>query len=275
MTIKYDDGPSLPIRWATLVVVTLSIGYSLLADTIGPGNADVATVSRRYETLFTPAPFAFAIWGLIYGGFLAVAIAGVLPSRRSMPIFDRLGPPMMLANVFGATWVAAFQSDLIFASLLLVLGMLVLAARMFALVNRATEIGMAKFALTLPFSLFLGWMCVATLANFGAVFVAMGYAGSGAGARAMTVLALLVATSAGVTIGVRYRQFVVPAVVAWSAYAIAVADRHVDSTVATVAILGALVCSVAAIVLGLRRDALGEQAPWPVLRGRRSGLTPR
>jgi len=275
MSIRYDNGPSLPIRWTTLLVVTLAIAYSVLADTLGPGVADIATVSRRYETLFTPAPFAFAIWGLIYAGFLGVSIAALLPSQRAMTIYDRLGPPLVLANVFGATWVAAFQSDLIYVSVLLVLGMLLLAARMFALVSRAAEIGLARFVLTLPFALFLGWMCVATLANLGTALVAMGYAGSGAGARAMTMLALLVATLAGITIGVRYRQFVVPAVVAWSAYAIAVADRNADPMVATAAILAALGCSVAAVVLGLRRDAFGERSEWPVLRGRRTGLTPR
>jgi hypothetical protein len=274
MSIKYDTGPSLPLRWAALVVVTLSIAYSLFAEWIGPG-ADVATVSRRYQNLFTPAPFAFAIWTLIYAGFLGVCIAGLLPSRRSMPIFDRIAPPLMLANVFGATWIASFQSDLVFASLLLVLGMLLIAAWMFALVSRASDVGLARFPLTLPFALFLGWMCVATLANFGAAFVAMGYAGDSAGARALTVLALSIATVAGIGVGVRYRQFVVPAVVAWASYAIAVADRHVDRTVATVAILAALACSIAAIVIGLRRTSYTEASAWPMVRGRRTGLTSR
>lgn len=274
MSIKYEERPSLPLRWATLFVVTLAIAYSMLADSIGPGSADIATVSRRYQSLFTPAPFAFAIWGLIYAGFIGVCIAGLLPSRRSMPIFDRLGPPLMLANVFGATWVAAFQSDLIVASVLLVLGSLVLAAWMFLLVTRATEIGMARFALTLPFALFLGWMCVATIANIGAALVAMGYAGAGGGARVTTVVALVVATAAGISIGARYRQFVVPAVVAWAAYAIAVADRHIDRTVATAAILAALACSIAAVVIGLRRAAY-ESGTWPMVRGRRTGLTSR
>jgi hypothetical protein len=272
MSIKFDDRPSLPLRLTTLGVVTLAIMYStLLADTLGPGT-DVASVSRRYQSLFTPAPFAFAIWGVIYGGFLAVCVASLLPSRRGMPIYDRIARPLMLANLLGALWIATFQGGFLVTSVVISIAMLVVAAWMFEIVSRTVEVGLARFALTAPFALFLGWMGVAVLANIGAALVANGYAGFGPGARASTVVALCIAAAASLAVGVRWRQFVVPAVVAWAAYAIAVADRNVDPPIATTAILIAAICSGAALWIGLRRTQVEQpRDAWPAMRGRRTG----
>lgn len=235
------------------MVVALAIAYSNLADLISPWGRDIAEVSRRYQNLFTPAPYAFAIWGLIYGAFLAYCVVALLPSRRTMAIYDRLAAPLMLGNVLAALWVAVFRQAWMVASVAILAAVLVCAVVMLRRASAAVEAGKARFAITIPFALFAGWICVATIADVAATLVAYGWRGGVLQPGQWTAVMLAVATGLGLSLGVGFRQFLVPAVVAWATAAIWVADRNLDRTAMLAAAIATVVCTAAAIVLALRR----------------------
>ncbi|MBK6917716.1 MAG: hypothetical protein IPH07_09975 [Deltaproteobacteria bacterium] len=241
------------LRWITLVVVALAIAYSNLVDVLSPWGHDVGEVSRRYQNLFTPAPYAFAIWGLIYGAFLVHCVVALLPSRRSMVIYDRLAWPLMIGNVVAALWVAVFRHEWMIASVVLIAVALVSAVVMLRRASAAVEAGKARFAITIPFALFAGWICVATIADVAATLVAFGWHGGPLRPAQWTAVMLAAATGIGLALGVGFRQFLVPAVVAWAAAAIWVADRDLDRTAMLSAAIATVVCTLAAIVLALRR----------------------
>jgi hypothetical protein len=253
-------GPVLARRWLTLAVVVGAIAYSNLADVLGSSGSDIGTVSRRYDNAFAPAPFAFAIWGVIYGSFLAYCTVALLPSRRNMPIFDQLAVPFMIANVLGAAWVAAFRHDMVFMALLVIVAMLALAWQMLARASRCVDTGRARFALTVPFALFFAWIAVATLANLAAARIALGWAGGSFAEFAWAVGMLVVATALGLGVGVRRRQFLVPAVVAWATAAIAVAARVDHPGVGTAAMVASVACGIAAVALAVHRAWIREPA---------------
>lgn len=255
-----SHGPTLLLRWLTLLVVVGAIAYSNLADVLATGGSDIATVSRRYDNAFAPAPYAFAIWGLIYGSFLVYCVVALLPSRRNMEIYDRLSVPVMLANVLGAVWVATFRHDLIVASVIVIVAMLALAWSMLVQASRCVDNGRARFALTVPFALFFGWISVATLANIAAVRVALGEQGGSFIELVWTAGLLATATALGLGVGVLQRQFIVPAVVAWAAAAIAVAAGTSDPAVATAAVVTSAVCGIAAVALAIHRAWFREPA---------------
>lgn len=253
-------GASVTLRWLTLVVVAAAIAYSNLADVVAIGGSDIATVSRRYDNAFTPAPFAFAIWGVIYASFLAYCVVALLPSRRTMPIYDRLAVPVMLANVLGALWVAAFRHDMVFVALAVIVAMFAVAWSMLVLASRAVDTGRARFAITVPFALFFAWIAVATLANLSAARVAAGWTGGAFVESAWAVGLLVVATAIGLGVGVQRRAFLVPAVVAWATAAIAVAARGSESTVSTAAVVASVACGIAAAALAVHRAWFREPA---------------
>ncbi len=63
---------ALQISNVIALLITLAINY--LSNTgIFNGNT-MATVSARYQNYFTPAGYAFSIWGVIYLGLLAFVI---------------------------------------------------------------------------------------------------------------------------------------------------------------------------------------------------------
>ncbi|MEX1136461.1 MAG: hypothetical protein WEB89_06135 [Balneolales bacterium] len=67
------------MRARTRVILnTLTLAGVIIVNILaGPGEIggqDVGEVSRRYDTLFAPAGYAFSIWGIIY---LLRAIVGL------------------------------------------------------------------------------------------------------------------------------------------------------------------------------------------------------
>ena len=81
------DDDTTPGPWPLLGVVAylVMVGMNGLANALPLFGNSTAEVSRRYPTLFTPAPFTFAVWGVIYLLLGAFAVYQALPTN-SVPI---------------------------------------------------------------------------------------------------------------------------------------------------------------------------------------------
>jgi hypothetical protein len=210
--------PNQPVRVLALFAVIANVVFNGVYDRLGLGLADIRTVSDRYETLFTPAPYAFAIWGAIYSGLIAYAVFALLPSQRDVTVHDRIARPFILLNVLASLWVAVFTSDHPAAAVPVVAAMVLTGM---TLVRRA-----AAGAPTLrfphlvmaPFSLLLGWLSVATIANVSAACVAHG---ASPRETVWAVVMLGVALALGLLVALRFADAVFLAVVCWSSIALA------------------------------------------------------
>ncbi|HWB78718.1 MAG TPA: hypothetical protein VG755_27320 [Nannocystaceae bacterium] len=248
------------LRWTTLGVVVLSIAFSSLVDLLPIGGVSVGTMSARYPTPFTPAPYAFAIWGFIYAAQIAYCVAQLLPSRRSEAVFDKLAPWVMASNVLCAAWVAVFRYELLGVSVAIIVATSATALAAFLVASAAVQRGGHRFVLTVPFAALLGWLCVATIADVALVLSSYGWQGGRLGPQGWTVTMLATAVAIGCAVGIGFRQFVVPAVVAWAACAIWVADRSTYPTAATAALAAAGIAGLVALMLALAR-LLGHSSP--------------
>ncbi|WP_228410166.1 hypothetical protein [Chryseobacterium viscerum] len=56
------------------VALVVTIGINYLSNTGILNNETMATISAKFQNLFTPAGYAFSIWGLIYLGLLGFVI---------------------------------------------------------------------------------------------------------------------------------------------------------------------------------------------------------
>ena len=74
-----------------LVVVVL---VNALANGLPLGGQSTGEVSAKYESLFTPAGYAFAIWGLIYLALFAFVIYQAGPRRPPECKTGENQPPM-------------------------------------------------------------------------------------------------------------------------------------------------------------------------------------
>jgi len=161
-------------------IVTVAVN-GLAGSTTLLGGVTSADVSDMYPTLVTPAGFTFAIWGVIYTLLALFVVYQALPKNRSKPFLGQVGMLFGLSSVCNVCWLFLWHYDLITYSLVLMLALLA----SLILIYRRLDIGRAavsfkEMALVhLPFSVYLGWISIATIANVSVALTAVGWDGLG------------------------------------------------------------------------------------------------
>jgi len=148
-----------------LVVFTTALTFivnSLAGATTWIGGVDTKYISDMNPTSFTPKPYVFSIWGVIYLGILAYNIY-LFQNSPSEKQKDRV----ILSNILNIAWIFAWQYGYIHLALLLIVGLLV---TLLSVVYENFEIKMdlsskVYWLRRIPFEIYGAWICVATIAN--------------------------------------------------------------------------------------------------------------
>jgi hypothetical protein len=226
-----------PWRIAALVTIVANVVFNYATALSGDPSFNVAATSSAYASLFTPAGYAFSIWGLIYGASLVYAVLALLPAQLHVRMHDRVAPWLMLTNALGILWLLLFTGDQLGPSVLVILAMFTSSLLAFSLATDHVKGEGLSHWWRAPFALWLGWLAVAALANLNIALVAAG--GSDSVFSGPVWASLLVCAAAGfaLTVQVLYDDAIVPFVVSWAAAAIAVATWQESTLVAVVAVL--------------------------------------
>lgn len=233
-------------RWLALLALISNALFDPLYDRLRPAVPTIAEVSSHYPALFTPAPYAFAIWGAIYLALIGYAVFALRRSQRGTGWHDAMSPWLVAYSVLGVTWSVMFRHEHITASLVIIAGMFLVGGWMFGLAKRAVWEDVAHPLSSVPFALFFGWISVATIANTMAWMLARQAYSSPESELGWTLIAIVAASTVAGIVSHRYSETTYPAVVAWALAAIWVGHRAMPLT-AHVALCGAVFCAVVAI----------------------------
>jgi benzodiazapine receptor len=154
----------------------------------------------------------------------------------------------MLVNILGLFWQLIFRFNQVTTSLLIIVVMLIAGIVLFVRSQRAVAVQHYSRWLLVPASLFLGWICVATIANASVWLIAIGWNGGNMSAGAWTILLLCIALLLSVVISLQYKNFIYPAVIAWAAFAIWVALQNRTLQVAQAALYTAIAAMLLTVV---------------------------
>ncbi len=251
------------------VLVLAGILFALVlngaANVLPINGQTTAEISDRFEVFVTPAGYVFAIWGLIYLGQLAFLAQTLRPSHLADPLLRRIGLLPALIGVLNGVWILLWHYE-VFAATVVVMAALLLS--LIWLYRRADFDATARpgsnvarddrWLVQVPWSLYLGWITVATIANVAAVGNWAGVPTFGVAEPLIAAAVLLVGLAIAVTVMLRTADVAYGAVIVW-AYVGIVVKEAATGWVPWVAGLGALV--VAALVLGalLRRLPMRTQ----------------
>ncbi len=153
------------IAVAVSVLVTLVV--NILADALPINGQNTGQISDRFNVYFVPAGYVFSIWGVIYLGLIAYAIYQALPSQRENPRLRATGWWIALGGLANSTWIFLWhynQFPLTLVAMLVLLATLIVTYLRLGIGRTAIPSG-EKWAVHLPFSIYLGWITVATVAN--------------------------------------------------------------------------------------------------------------
>lgn len=227
-----------------MLAVVGNAAYGFLSERFG--SVTSRAVSDAYPTLFTPAPYTFSIWGVIYATMLTVAVYGLLPGQRENRLFDRLALAMIGMNLAAAAWITAFHAQALVLSVGVIVVFLGFALDAFLNVHAAVERREVSYFVTAPFSLALGWIAVATVADAAATFVSLGVDPYSPSAERTAIVMIGAAALLACLLAARFDDFVLPSVVSWATMGILVARRGEHPDVATAAFFATIISASAA-----------------------------
>jgi benzodiazapine receptor len=233
--------------WGGAVLAfALVIAANVAANAIPIGGQTTGEVSAKYESLFTPAGYTFSIWGLIYLGLLAYVIYQALPAQRGNAALAKISPYFVVSCIANCAWILAWHNDYLVLSLVLMLIILASLVKIYLLlgIGNGSMQGMQRLFVQLPFSIYTGWITVATIANISAVQSGMGWNATGLDPVNWTILKLAAAGAIGATVILRCGDIAFGLVVAWAALGI-VARQFATAEVAG----AAAAIAVAALLL--------------------------
>jgi len=229
VTTKVRKFPVLSL--ITLIAYLAMVTVNALANLLPINQITTGAVSDDYSNLFAPAGITFAIWGLIYLLLAVFVVRQFFPVQAGQPA-KRLQVAricLIISSVANATWIFAWHYREILASLILMLIILI------CLIVARVRLGAEKMTLQeavlvrLPFSVYFGWITVATVANVTTYLVDLGWDRFGLSEAHWMVVILAVATLLALGTIVRFRDWAYGAVIVWAFAGILI--KHVDPTV--------------------------------------------
>jgi hypothetical protein len=152
---------------AVIVVILITITINILADALPINGLNTGQISDSFHIYFVPAGYVFAIWGLIYLGLLAFAIYQALPAQKDNPRLQATSWWVVLGGIANSLWIFLWHYQQFVGTLAVMLVLLAtLIATYLGLGIGGTQVSKAETWLArIPFSIYLGWITVATIAN--------------------------------------------------------------------------------------------------------------
>lgn len=250
----------LPILNVFALVATLVANY--LANALPIAGRTPAAVSDMFPTLFTPAGFTFSIWGIIYLLLLGFAIYQARFFNKEAPAFlGQIGWCFVLSCAANIGWLLAFHNLQIGLSMLIMLALLGSLLAVYLRLGIGTTVAATKgeqWLVRLPFSVYLGWITVATIANASIFLSNLGWNGEPASPQFWTAVVIVAAIGIALWALFSRRDFAYAAVIVWALFGIYskrianIGDQ--DGLVEVVAVAGMVVIGVGMIYRAIKRN---------------------
>lgn len=159
---------SVSIKLLNIVSFVLALYVNYLSVTTNLGGKSIRELSDKYDNLLTPSSQTFSIWGIIYTLLTVFLVVQFFKKYKQVSVTQNfLFSSSCLLN---ASWVILWQFEYMTGSVLVMLGLLTVLA----LINKQlSKEGPTLFKLF--FGVYLGWICIATIANLTTLLVAKNF----------------------------------------------------------------------------------------------------
>jgi hypothetical protein len=241
------------IRFGNIVAFVITLIINGLAGVGFLNGRTTAQVSNLYSNLVTPAGYVFAIWGIIYALLFIFIIYQALPTQKDKAFQKQISGLFILSSLFNCAWIFLWQYNFISLSVSAILALL---ATLIAIYLRL-GIGFSKVSwreklfIHLPFSVYFGWITVATIADVAAALVYGHWNGLSPNVWAEAML--LAALAVTLIIVVARRDVAYGLVIVWALVGIAANHSGNQEIVTTVEVAVAVILVALAVSIGISR----------------------
>lgn len=172
---------------------------NFLANRLPINNRSTGVISDAYPNLFAPAGPAFSIWGLIYlllGGYVLYQF--VKKDQKIENILQKINPLFIATSLANISWIFSWHYDYIGLSVCIMVVLLVALIKIADILRNEQFTIFEKVSIWVPFSVYFGWITVATIANITVLMVSTGWNGFGIADFVWTNIILLVGALIGI-----------------------------------------------------------------------------
>jgi hypothetical protein len=242
-----------------LLAVIATIAINGLANALPLNGQTTGEISDRFQVYFVPAGYVFSIWGLIYVALVAFAVYQALPSQRDNPRLRSMGYLFALSCVANIAWLFLWHYEVFPLTLAAMLSLLLLLIAIYLRLNiGGAQVSTAeKWLVHVPFSIYLGWITVATIANVTSLLDYLKWSGWGISPEAWTVIMLVAGVGIASAVSLTRGDVAYMLVIVWAFAGIAVkhAGTPVVATAAWVTTALVALMLVAGVLSKRRRRA--------------------
>lgn len=236
-------------------LVTIYFNYASSAGVFN--DTTQADMSAEYQTLFTPAGYAFSIWGLIYMlllGFVIYQSRSLFVKVRSDDFVARSGWWFVLSCMANSLWCYLFVSDYILASTFVIFFILFCLFQI--IIRNRMELDDEPIAVILflwwPFVIYSGWLTVACIANVSVYLSKIGWEGLGMSPIFWTILMIVAATLLNLTVTWKRNMREFALVGAWALIAIAVANWNSQESIKITALVATGILVLSSVIHSIK-----------------------
>jgi translocator protein len=249
------------LQVSNIIAFLAVIVVNTLATTVGLFGRQTGALSDAIPNLFVPAGLTFSVWGVLYLLLLLFVVyqaRGLFSSKRTAPdAFGRVGWLFFVSSVANVGWLLLWHAELVGLSMIPMLLLLVtlIAVHVRLGTGRTRPTGAERWFFRVPFSAYLGWITVATVANATAALVTAGWNGFGLAPEVWAVAMVVVAALVTLVMLLTRRDAAYGLVIVWALAGIAL-KRSADASPASRAVYVAAVACAAVVAAGILATAV-------------------
>jgi hypothetical protein len=234
------------LKYLNLFFFVIMIVMNYLANALPINNKTTGALSDALPNLFVPAGLTFSIWGIIY--LLLAAFCVIQFKSINHEVIEKINWLFAVSCLLNALWIVAWHYQKLSLSLLIMAGMLI-SLIYINLIIRELPFGIIKAA----FGVYLGWICIAAIANVTALLVRYDWNGFGISEQAWTIIMISIGTLIVSITLLRMQNPFIGVAVIWAFLGIYI-KRHTDYRTIAIAAIAAMVVVTVVTVMAFFRE---------------------
>lgn len=264
---------------AGLVGYLLVLLVNFLANWLPLNGQMTGDVINKRPIPFQPAGWAFFIWIVIYILLGLYVVYTLSPGGQRSHRVRRVAPFFVLSCAANIAWIFLWHWERFLLALIAIVVLWASLLTIYILSRGGNVDGRSpsmwqKIAIQVPFSVYLGWVSVATLSGFAVWANRSWHSGNPFSDRTWAVILLIVGVLIAGAFALFARDAIVPLVFVWSYVAIVQQQWNHSTLVVVVAVIGAIASAALTVAAwSLRFNPNGLSDLSPRRRGRSAATT--
>lgn len=235
------------MKYINLFLFALMITMNYLANALPLNNKTTGELSDSLPNLFVPAGITFSIWGGIYLLLLIYCI--IQFTSPDQEVISGITIFFGITCLLNASWIVFWHYCRIPASLIVMAGLLV-SLIWINIFIRILPYGIIKAV----FGIYLGWICIAAIANVTALLVSINWNGSGISGQTWTIIMIAAGALIAIMSIYRFNNPFIGISVVWAFLGIMIKRQDDFRAIFITALIALVVVAVVTVAGFLRRQ---------------------